>query len=164
MPKCLLLPLLLLLALSLPAHAAEVVRPPLKAGRVPLPPKTSTVRPAAPPRAEYAADVLNGLWKADVERTRVLFGDESAAGPAKDPEVRLEFDVAGKRYRAWSDAAKTKALVEIPLASIEMRGGQAVLRSADGKDLTVEVVDKDTLIMVDKGVVIVRVKPKPGRE
>ncbi len=168
--KRLSLPLLLVLSLSLPARAAdktpsdrpaaEQPRPPLKAGKVPLPPRSGAARPAPRPmdRSFLNQSTLNGMWRADVKRTADLFGDDAAAGPAKDPNIRLEFDITGKHYRVWQDAKKTKSLVDIPLQSVEMKGSTVVL-TAEGKPLQVEIIDADSLILLDKDVVIVRVKP-----
>ncbi len=165
MRKLVLVSLLLLFCAALTAHAAEEIpRPPLKAGRVPLPPRGSApLLPPVPAKADYTTDFLRGLWKADVERTRDLFGDKAADLAAKDPDTRLEFDVPGKVYRAWADAGKTKKVLEIPLQSLQVVNGRVTLRSTGGKTFEMEIIDPGAMILLQRDVVIVRQAPESGR-
>ena len=165
-----------------PAKPADAPRPPVKAGRIPLsessglPPafKTLPARDAAPaPKSGHDGGApqspgdmrindLAGLWKADVARTKELFGKDAAPGSAENSDARLEFDVPGKAYRVWKDAAKTATLLTVPLDRAATEGNRIVLHGSNGKKFSLEFLDADSLVLVDKGVVLVRDKPGMG--
>lgn len=156
------------IALAAPAHkAAGDGTPPPVVGRVPLDRTPSPVKTAPPASkqapAAYTVTMLDGLWKADIARTKEMFGAEAAEQFGADADVVLEFDTAGKMYRVWKDVAKSEKLLEIPLTKVTISGSSATLHEAKKGSFSLEFVDADTLVMVGRDAVLGRIKPGAGK-
>jgi hypothetical protein len=118
---------------------------------------TSAAAPsqAAPVEARaLGPEILDGLWKVDIGRTRSLLGAEAAEHMAKDgrTDARLEFNIAEGRCRAWTDASKKKLLLNHPLEVVGMENDTVRLRVEGQRLLEVEVVDNDIVILRGRGV------------
>ena len=102
----------------------------------------------------YGPETLNGLWRADVEGTKRLLGEEQAADQAKDPDVCLEFDLKAKCYRVWKDVSKKEQLGDFPFEILGLEGNTVKLRFEGGRPTEIRIVDKDTLNL--QGFAIIR--------
>ncbi len=108
----------------------------------------------SPAGQAYRAETLNGLWRADVEGTKRLLGEEQAADQAKDPDVCLEFDLKAKCYRVWKDVSKKEQLGDFPFELLGMEGNAVKLRFEGGRPTEILILDKDTLNL--QGFAIIR--------
>ena len=116
---------------------------------------SSTVE--APHERVYGSEVLNGLWRADIEGTRRLLGEERAAEQAKVPDVCLEFDLKAKCSRVWQDLSKKEQLGDFPFAVLGVENNRITVQFAGGAPTEIRIVDEDTLDL--NGIAIVsRVK------
>ena len=131
----LLLPVLFVLCLAFPA-AAE-----------PAPGESSAER-------TYPVETLNGLWRADIEGTKRLLGEEQAAKQAKEPDVCLELDMKAKSYRIWKDVSKKELLDDFLFELLGVEGNTVKLRFEGGRPTEIRIVDKDTLNL--QGFAIIR--------
>ncbi len=105
----------------------------------------------------YGPETLNGLWRADVEGTRRLLGEERAAEQAKVPDVCLEFDLKAKCSRVWQDVSKKEQLGDFPFAVLGVENNRIKVQFAGGAPTEIRIVDEDTLDL--NGIAIVsRVK------
>ncbi len=102
----------------------------------------------------YGPEVLNGLWRADIDGTKRLLGEEQAADQAKDPDVCLEFDLKAKCYRVWKDVSKKEQLGDFPFEILGLEGNTVKLRFEGGRPTEIRIVDKDTLNL--QGFAIIR--------
>ena len=111
----------------------------------------------APHERVYRVEVLNGLWRADIEGTRRLLGEERAVEQAKVPDVCLEFDLPAKCSRVWQDASKREQLGDFPFAVLGVENDRIKVQFAGGAPTEIRIVDEDTLDL--NGIAIVsRVK------
>ena len=99
----------------------------------------------SPAGRAYRTETLNGLWRADIEGTKRLLGEEQAAEQAQDPDVCLEFDLKAKCYRVWKDVSKKEQLGDFPFELLGMEGNAVKLRFEGGRPTKILIVDQDTL-------------------
>ena len=105
----------------------------------------------------YGPETLNGLWRADVEGTRRLLGEERAAEQAKVPDMCLEFDLPAKCSRVWQDTSKKEQLGDFPFAVLGVENNRITVQFAGGAPTEIRILDEDTLDL--NGIAIVsRVK------
>ena len=93
----------------------------------------------------YGPETLNGLWRADVEGTRRLLGEERAAEQAKVPDVCLEFDLPAKCSRVWQDVSKKEQLGDFPFAVLGAEDNRIKVQFAGGAPTEIHILDEDTL-------------------
>lgn len=111
-----------------------------------------------PHERAYGPETLNGLWRADIEGTRRLLGEERAVEQAKVPDVCLEFDLPAKCSRVWQDVSKKEQLGDFPFAVLGVENDRIKVQFAGGAPTEIRIVDEDTLDL--NGIAIVsRVKP-----
>ena len=111
--------------------------------------------PSEPPVGQaYRVETLNGLWRADVEGTKRLLGEERAADQAEDPDVCLEFDLKAKCYRVWKDVSKKEQLGDFPFELLGVEGNAVKLRFEGGRPTEILILDEDTLNL--QGAAIIR--------
>ncbi len=109
--------------------------------------------PTAPVEARVLGpETLDGLWTADIERTRSLLGAEQAKALAPHAGACLAFNLADGRCRAWTDASKKELLLTHPLEVVGMENDTVTLRVEGRRVLEIEIVDNDTLILRGRGV------------
>ncbi len=98
-----------------------------------------------PQERVYGPEVLNGLWRADIEGTRRLLGEEQAAEQAKVPDVCLEFDLTAKCSRVWQDVSKKEQLGDFPFTILRVENNRIKVQFAGGTPTEIRIVDENTL-------------------